>query len=289
MERARLGESEHTPVPEEAPAEPLQAALPGAASPGALIPGPRIQDLGFGDLGIRELSMAELARSGRPAAVGWRGRRARSVEAFDARPLGGHRKRAMDLVIALLVAFLVLPLIVVLMALLRATSAGPVFFAQTRIGFDGRTFRCLKFRTMVVDGDAVLQRHLRANPAAAREWEETRKLRNDPRITPVGRFLRLTSLDELPQLINIIRGEMSLVGPRPIVADELDRYGLFRNCYLRGRPGLTGLWQVSGRSCVGYGMRVELDRTYVAQWSPWVDLKILCMTVPAVLRTHEAG
>jgi exopolysaccharide production protein ExoY len=144
------------------------------------------------------------------------------------------------------------PLFLFVAILLRLTDPGPVFFGHKRVGLGGRSFHCLKFRTMCTDADAVLQRVLASDPAAAAEWEATRKLRNDPRISRVGRVLREYSVDELPQLINVIRGEMSLVGPRPVVTSELTRYGNAAVHYLSARPGITGLWQVSGRSDTTY-------------------------------------
>ncbi len=163
---------------------------------------------------------------------------------------------------------------------------GSVIFAHPRIGYEGNAFLCYKFRTMVIDGDAVLQKCLNDNPEALREWRETRKLKSDPRVTWLGHVLRKSSLDELPQLINVIRGDMSVVGPRPIVAEELSRYGSCSADYLRARPGLTGLWQVSGRSGLGYEQRVALDRYYVRRWSIALDLAILFRTLPVLLR-HE--
>jgi lipopolysaccharide/colanic/teichoic acid biosynthesis glycosyltransferase len=140
----------------------------------------------------------------------------------------------------------------------------------------------LKFRTMVVNAEATLARHFEKNPAARQEWEATQKLRDDPRVTPLGRFLRATSLDELPQLFNVLAGDMSLVGPRPIVRGEIIRYGTYFEDYASARPGLTGLWQVSGRSDVDYDKRVALDRSYVMGWSLSGDLMILLRTVKVV-------
>ena len=142
---------------------------------------------------------------------------------------------------------------------------------------------------MVTDTDAALKRHLANNPAAAAEWQTNKKLKDDPRITQYGRILRLSSLDELPQLFNIIRGEMSCVGPRPITAAELLDYGEEAKQYLRTRPGLTGLWQVSGRSSLSYQRRVELDSQYVRTWSVWKDISILAKTTVAVIRTDETS
>ena len=142
---------------------------------------------------------------------------------------------------------------------------------------------------MRADGDEVLKRHLDLNPAARAEWEETRKLRDDPRVTAVGQTLRKLSLDELPQLINVLRGEMSFVGPRPVVSDELSRYGLSNRYYLRARPGITGLWQVSGRSNTSYARRIAFDRVYVLKSGTAMDMSILARTLPAVIRSDETA
>lgn len=173
-------------------------------------------------------------------------------------------------------------------ALLIRRDRGGALFTQERLGEGGRRFRCLKFRTMVADGDALLRAHLERDPGAAAEWAATRKLRDDPRVTTIGRFLRKTSLDELPQLINVVRGEMSIVGPRPIVQAETGRYAEDIGFYYGCRPGLTGLWQVNGRSNTTYERRVQLDRWYVRNWSLAYDLAILAKTLPAVLWARGA-
>lgn len=195
-------------------------------------------------------------------------------------------KRALDLVLAAtaLVCFSLLFAIIALAIL--AHDGGPVLIRHRRIGRNGVSFPCLKFRTMVVDAQAALVRHLAANPEAMAEWEANHKLRDDPRITPLGRILRETSLDELPQLVNILRGEMSLVGPRPIVAEEAVRYGSAFAEYKSVRPGLTGLWQCSGRNDIGYDERVLLDSRYVRTWSLKQDILIILKTVPAVIRSR---
>lgn len=199
------------------------------------------------------------------------------------RPIGGVAKRIVDVICAGGAFVLLLPLWLMVAAAVRATSPGPVFYGHVRIGHSGRPFHCWKFRTMVVDGDAVLERHFLNQPGAREEWERDRKLRSDPRVTRLGEVLRKTSVDELPQLLNVILGEMSLVGPRPVVAEELERYGHDAPFYLAARPGITGLWQISGRSDTTYGERVLLDRRYVSEWSLALDLSILAKTVPAVL------
>jgi exopolysaccharide production protein ExoY len=203
--------------------------------------------------------------------------------------VGGIPKRALDIAVAVTALALLAPVMALVAAAIALTIGRPVIFAHTRVGLGGETFRCFKFRSMVLNGDEVLKRHLAANPAAAREWNETRKLRDDPRVTPLGRILRKTSLDELPQLFNVLRGEMSCVGPRPIVAAELERYGSRAGHYLRVRPGLTGLWQVSGRSQLGYRERVKLDCVYVRRWSLGLDIALLFWTIPAVLAFHETA
>jgi exopolysaccharide production protein ExoY len=203
-------------------------------------------------------------------------------------PIGGWPKRLADLLTAGSTLVLVSPLLLLIVALIKATSKGPVIFAHNRIGFEGRAFKCLKFRTMVIDADRVLAEHLARDPAAAEEWRESQKLSHDPRVTPFGRILRKTSLDELPQLFNILKGDMSCVGPRPIVQEELDRYGPVRSEYFGARPGLTGLWQVTGRSSTDYAHRVSLDAQYLRNWSLWADFGILCRTTLAVMRINEA-
>lgn len=199
---------------------------------------------------------------------------------LDARRL--FLKRGMDLALSVVGAVLVLPLCLIIGVCIRLESSGPVFFRHERIGRGGRVIRILKFRTMVNDAQDALARHLAANPDLRREWEADQKLRNDPRITRVGAVLRRTSLDELPQLWNVIRGEMSLVGPRPIVRSEVERYGAAFAAYSRVRPGITGLWQVSGRNDLSYETRVRIDRYYINNWSTCLDLLILAKTVPVV-------
>ncbi len=185
-------------------------------------------------------------------------------------------------------ALIVLSPVMALIALMVKLDGGPVLFRHMRVGIEGRPFPCLKFRSMVMNGDEVLRNVLATNPAAAIEWAHSHKLQNDPRITAVGRFLRVTSLDELPQLFNVLRLEMSLVGPRPIVEAEVERYGEDISYYYETRPGLTGLWQVSGRTGTSYAQRVRLDTWYVKNWTMWHDLSIIARTIPAVLRREGA-
>lgn len=191
--------------------------------------------------------------------------------------------RLFDMALALALIVFTLPVLAALALCILAGDPGPIFFAHRRIGKGGREFFCLKFRTMRLDADRILEDTLRRNPQARREWEETRKLRCDPRVTPIGALLRKLSLDELPQLINILRGEMSIVGPRPIVAGEVVRYGPYFEHYCHVRPGLTGLWQTSGRSDTSYGERVALDVAYVARKGIALDSLLVCKTVPAVM------
>jgi len=173
-----------------------------------------------------------------------------------------------------------------MVALLIYTRMGrPILFPQRRIGFEGRPFACFKFRTMVTDAEGALKSYLAGNPEAAREWSLRQKLEHDPRVTMLGRLLRRSSIDELPQLYNVLSGHMSCVGPRPVVSDELARYGKYRKDYVKARPGLTGAWQVSGRNRLSYRRRIALDSHYVRKWSIWRDLWILIMTIPAVLRS----
>ncbi len=206
----------------------------------------------------------------------------------------GHRqsssqviKRSADLAFGILLLILLSPVLGVL-ALLVSRDGGPAIFSHERIGKGGRRFKCLKFRTMVSDADQRLKTLLDNDPEAALSWERDHKIKDDPRITSVGRFLRKTSLDELPQLFNVLRGEMSLVGPRPIVADEIIRYGVAYDYYRQARPGMTGLWQISGRNDVSYAERVRLDVWYARNWSPWLDIVLLFKTFPIVLRKDGA-
>ena len=204
-----------------------------------------------------------------------------------AQPLQRTAKIAFDLSIAAL-ALLVLAPLLLLVALVVKLDGGPALFSHTRIGAGGREFKCLKFRSMSVHGESMLQRLLIRDPAAAAEWAAKHKLRNDPRVTWIGRLLRKTSLDELPQLLNVLRLEMSLVGPRPIVHHEVPRYAEDIAYYYEARPGITGLWQVSGRSNSSYERRVRLDCWYVKNWTVWHDIAILAKTVPVILSRKGA-
>jgi exopolysaccharide production protein ExoY len=207
----------------------------------------------------------------------------------DSASLGGRSKRALDIVVSLTALVLLSPLLLMVALLIRATMGGPVLFSHRRLGLHGRPFDCLKFRSMVSDADAALRLYLVNNPAANEEWKTCQKLRHDPRITTLGRILRRSSIDELPQLFNVLMGQMSCVGPRPIVVDEIGRYGPYWTEYVKTRPGMTGSWQVSGRNRLSYGRRVALDRHYVRRWSLLRDVWILVRTIPAVMRANETA
>ena len=204
-------------------------------------------------------------------------------------PLGGLPKRVLDVVGASIALVLLAPIMLMVAVLVRLLMGGPAIFAHKRVGFDGRTFACYKFRTMLVDGEAVLRRHLAADTDAAEEWRATRKLRNDPRVGCLGNILRKSSLDELPQLINVLRGDMSLVGPRPVVPDEIERYGRHARKCFRARPGLTGVWQVTGRNGVSYPARIARDLYYARHWSLLLDLALLIKTIPAVMNFDQTS
>jgi lipopolysaccharide/colanic/teichoic acid biosynthesis glycosyltransferase len=203
-------------------------------------------------------------------------------------PLPRFAKRFLDLLIVCLVLPAAGITISLLGILVRLESPGPAFYGHRRIGRDHSSFCAWKLRTMKVNGDELLQKALAEDGALREEWDRDRKLRRDPRITRLGRFLRKTSLDELPQLWNVLRGEMSLVGPRPIVEEEVASYGQSFSLYCRVTPGLTGLWQVSGRNTVSPRDRVDLDSYYVRNWSPWLDLHILARTAKVVLTGQGA-
>jgi Undecaprenyl-phosphate galactose phosphotransferase WbaP len=198
-------------------------------------------------------------------------------------PFPRFTKRAIDLLIISLCLPTVLFATLILAVLIKLESPGPVFYGHRRIGIGHSSFRILKLRTMQVNGDELLETALAGDTALREEWERVRKLRRDPRVTRVGRFLRKTSLDELPQFWNVLRGDMSLVGPRPIVEEEIANYGQNFALYCQVTPGLTGLWQVSGRNEVSCRDRVRLDSYYVRNWSPWLDLHILARTAKVVL------
>lgn len=198
-----------------------------------------------------------------------------------------RRKRLFDLVMGSALIVFLAPLMLVIAALVRL-DGGPALFGHRRVGADGKSFRCWKFRSMVPDAEQALADVLRSDPAARQEWLDDFKLKADPRITPIGRFLRVSSLDELPQLFNVVVGDMSLVGPRPIVTEEIARYGQAFEQYRACRPGMTGVWQVSGRNRVDYRRRVFYDQKYATDWSFLLDLSVLCRTVVVVIRRSGA-
>lgn len=204
-----------------------------------------------------------------------------------ARPFSRMLKTSFDQVVAGMLVVLFAPLLCALALIIRA-DGGPAFYRHRRIGAGGRNFACVKFRTMVTNAEQILNKLTASDPTAAAEWAATQKLRSDPRITRIGQFLRRSSLDELPQLFNVLRGEMSLVGPRPIVQSEIARYGGDIEYYFEAKPGITGLWQVSGRSDTSYERRVRLDVWYVRNWTLWHDIAILLKTVPAVFLQRGA-
>jgi len=196
-------------------------------------------------------------------------------------------KRAFDIIGALILALVFSPLIIALTIIIRL-EGGTALFRHPRVGREGKVFHCLKFRTMVSNAEEVLRDLLAKHPEIRDEWTQNHKLRTDPRITAVGRVLRLTSLDELPQLWNVLRGDMSLVGPRPIVRAELLRYGRWISTYLAVKPGLTGLWQVKGRSDTTYRRRVAMDMYYIQHQNLLLDFYILLNTTTVVLKRAGA-
>lgn len=208
-------------------------------------------------------------------------------------PLGDKRmyrlaKRWVDIGLATLLAAPVGAVGLLLAILLKLNSRGPLFYRHCRIGYQGRTFHMWKFRTMRVDGDRLLAEYFQQHPAALLEWKRCHKLKNDPRVTQFGQFLRMTSLDELPQLLNVLSGDMSFVGPRPIVSEEVDKYARRFDFYCAAKPGITGLWQVSGRNEVDYSERIALDEKYVREWSPMLDARIFLRTFVTVWHRHGA-
>jgi exopolysaccharide production protein ExoY len=203
-------------------------------------------------------------------------------------PIGLKSKRIVDIVLALSGIILLAPLLVICFVVTWASSPVPVIFRHKRVGFNGKTFDCLKFRTMVADAPERLHKLLEVDAAAAAEWAQYQKLRNDPRVTPIGAILRKSSLDELPQLFNVLMGDMSVVGPRPITEDELLRYGASVKVYKACRPGITGLWQVTGRSSTSYETRISCDTYYARMWSLSLDSKIIIVTIPSVLFSKNA-
>jgi exopolysaccharide production protein ExoY len=202
-------------------------------------------------------------------------------------PTSDRVRLCIDRLLALALLIGISPLMLVLAWVIRR-DGGPALFEHYRVGYGGRLFRCKKFRTMRQDAERALRELLERSPALRAEWEFHYKLADDPRVTRFGKYLRRTSLDELPQLLNVLRGEMALVGPRPITVAELRLYGAARSHYLSVLPGMTGLWQVNGRNATSYERRVELDELYVKNRSSWLDCKILAKTVLVVLTGRGA-
>jgi Undecaprenyl-phosphate galactose phosphotransferase WbaP len=192
-------------------------------------------------------------------------------------------KRLLDYTLLIVTLPITVPIMLTLAAIVKLSSKGPVFFRQARLGDQGKVFYAYKFRTMRPDAVQALAKYLREHPELRRQWEEDHKLKDDPRITTFGQFLRKVSLDELPQLLNVLKGEMSLVGPRPIVEAEVERYGETYKLYTSVLPGITGLWQVSGRNDISYDERVRFDEFYVQNWSLWLDLHILLRTIRVII------
>jgi Undecaprenyl-phosphate galactose phosphotransferase WbaP len=202
---------------------------------------------------------------------------------------GEFAKRLFDIVFSLLVLILFFPVYLILSLLIVCSSEGPVFYIQQRVGKNYKTFNCIKFRTMVSNADEILMQMMETSPQLRQEFESSFKLKKDPRITKIGQFLRITSLDEFPQFWNVLKGDMSVVGPRPLVASELPKYGCHIDHILTIRPGITGLWQVSGRNDIPYPRRVQIDMHYVKFRNLWLDLWIILKTIHVVILPKNNG
>ena len=238
---------------------------------------------GFVGVRIGSADEAALIEANPPADNSRQRRGANGAHPAADHAAGELASRTKDIVLGTALLVLLLPAMVLIYLALRLTEPGPALFAHRRVGRGGKEFSCFKFRTMCVDADLHLSRLLIEDEEALREWTTKQKLTSDPRVTRLGQFLRATSLDELPQLFNVLRGDMALVGPRPIVADELLRYGRFAADYCRVRPGLTGLWQVTRTVHTSYRRRVATDVYYVRNRSFGYDWRIMVATIPAVL------
>lgn len=202
---------------------------------------------------------------------------------------GEFAKRLFDIVFSLLVLILFSPVYLILALLIALSSQGPIFYVQERIGQNYKPFNCIKFRTMVSNADEMLVQMMETSPQLRQEFESSFKLKKDPRITKIGRFLRITSLDEFPQFWNVLKGDMSVVGPRPLVAEELPKYGNHIDQVLTIKPGITGLWQVSGRNDIPYPRRVQIDLHYVKSRTFWLDLWIILKTIDVVVLPKNNG
>jgi len=209
---------------------------------------------------------------------------------FSFEALNGEKaKRLFDIIFSLLVLILFSPVYLILALLIALSSHGPIFYIQERVGKNYQRFNCIKFRTMVSNADEILIQMMETSPQFKQEFQNSFKLKKDPRITTIGKFLRITSLDEFPQFWNVLKGDMSVVGPRPLVAEELPKYGCHINQILTIRPGITGLWQVSGRNDIPYPRRVQIDLYYVKFKSFWLDLWIILKTVAVVVIPKDNG
>ncbi|MBD2501709.1 sugar transferase [Anabaena azotica] len=202
---------------------------------------------------------------------------------------GEFAKRLFDIVFSLLVLILFSPVYLILALLIALSSQGPIFYVQERIGQNYKPFNCIKFRTMVSNADEILVQMMETSPQLRQEFESSFKLKKDPRITKIGRFLRITSLDEFPQFWNVLKGDMSVVGPRPLVEEELPKYGHHIEQVLTIKPGITGLWQVSGRNDIPYPRRVQIDLHYVKSRTLWLDLWIILKTIDVVIMPKNNG
>ncbi|MDJ0713689.1 MAG: sugar transferase [Prochloraceae cyanobacterium] len=202
---------------------------------------------------------------------------------------GSFAKRLFDIVFSLLVLILFSPVYLLLALLIALSSPGPIFYVQQRVGKDYKKFGCIKFRTMVNNADEVFQAMMEQSPQVREEFENNFKLKQDPRVTKIGKFLRMTSLDEFPQFLNVLKGDMSVVGPRPLVPEELHKYGTRMDKVLTIRPGITGLWQVSGRNDIPYPLRVQIDVYYVKCRTWWLDMSIVFKTFGVMIFPHNNG
>ncbi|MBO3460306.1 sugar transferase [Aetokthonos hydrillicola Thurmond2011] len=202
---------------------------------------------------------------------------------------GEFAKRLFDILFSLLVLILFSPVYLILALVIALSSRGPIFYVQERVGKNYKPFNCIKFRTMVSNADEILMQMMETSPHLQQEFEANFKLKKDPRITKIGRFLRITSLDEFPQFWNVLKGDMSVVGPRPLVSEELPKYGCYIDQILTIRPGITGLWQVSGRNDIPYPRRVQIDLYYVKFRTFWLDLWIVLKTIGVVVIPKDNG
>jgi lipopolysaccharide/colanic/teichoic acid biosynthesis glycosyltransferase len=202
---------------------------------------------------------------------------------------GEFAKRLFDIVFSLSVLILFSPVYLILALLIALSSEGPIFYVQERVGKNYKPFNCIKFRTMVTNADEILMQMMDTSPELRQEFENNFKLKHDPRITTIGKFLRITSLDEFPQFWNVLKGDMSVVGPRPLVAEELPKYGYYIDQILTIRPGITGLWQVSGRNDIPYPRRVQIDLHYVKFRNFWLDIWIVLKTIRVVIMPKDNG